>query len=110
MLYLYFQIERFQFMPNFSLMAIVLAAIALSDAGAVSWRRVVVPRHLRGPALAAGGAMAAVLAAATITADAGAIAYGRGVSELGRGHRDAAAAWFERSLRLDPWHPTAPSV
>ncbi|HET8778056.1 MAG TPA: O-antigen ligase family protein, partial [Candidatus Limnocylindria bacterium] len=63
--------EDLTFLPDFNLIAIVVVAIALTDAGAVRW--VTLPRGGRSTALGIGGfAIALTLGTAMVVADAGA--------------------------------------
>lgn len=102
--------EDITFMPNFVLMVIVLAAIALTDGGAVTWRPMRLPRRLLVPAAAAGATAAAILLAATLTADAGAFVYRLGVNQVFGGQWREGIELFDRSMRIDPWHPSAPKA
>jgi len=101
--------EDLTFLPNFNLLAITLLAVALTDAGAVRWVRLVEPRAARRAGLVAGmGAIGAVLLAAMVTADAGAVAYRAGIDASANASWAPATAWFERSVAIDPWHPGGP--
>ena len=72
--------EDLTFLPGFNLLAIALAAVALLDAGAVTWAPIrLAPPYRRLALLAGTGAIAVVLIAAMVTADAGAIAYRNGI-------------------------------
>jgi tetratricopeptide (TPR) repeat protein len=95
--------EDLTFEPNFNLLAIALLAVALTDAGAVSWR----PLRNRSWLLPAGAA-AAVLLPAMIVADAGAITYRIGLDAAARRDWDGATAMLESSVAIDPWHPAGP--
>jgi O-antigen ligase/tetratricopeptide (TPR) repeat protein len=102
--------EDLTFVPNFDLLAILLVAVALADAGAVRWerrrqdgrRRRVVTTAV--PAIAIG----AVLLAAMVVADAGALAYHAGLGASADRRWPAAVEWLERSEAIDPWHPSTP--
>jgi tetratricopeptide (TPR) repeat protein len=103
--------EDLTFLPNFSLLAIGLLAVALSDAGAVRWSRLPAlahPREMTGVAAAA--AIAAVLLVAMVVADAGAIAYRAGIDAAAEGRWAAATEWLQRSAAVDPWHPATPKA
>lgn len=101
--------EDLTFLPNFNLLAITLLAVALADAGAVRWMRLVEPRAARRAGLVGGmGATGAVLLAAMVTADAGAVAYRAGIDASANASWAPATAWFERSVAIDPWHPGGP--
>ena len=104
------QFEDITFMPNFSLGVIVLVAIALTDADAVRWSPITIPRRLRVLApLAAASASLALLAGAG-AADAGAVAYRLGSDAVASGQPLAAAARFAQSAAIDPWHPSPPKA
>jgi tetratricopeptide (TPR) repeat protein len=98
--------EDITFLPNFGLLAIALLAVALTDAGAVTWR------PLRRPMLAAvpAAAVGAVLLGAMVVADAGAIAYRAGLDAAARGGWEQATERLERAVAIDPWHPAAPKA
>jgi tetratricopeptide (TPR) repeat protein len=103
--------EDITFLPNFSLLAIGLLAVALSDAGAVRWARlpaIAHPREMAGAGAAV--AIAAVLLVAMVVADAGAIAYRAGVDAAAEGRWAAATEWLRRSAAVDPWHPATPKA
>jgi O-antigen ligase/tetratricopeptide (TPR) repeat protein len=98
--------EDLTFLPNFNLLAIALLAVALADAGAVRWVRPSRQSTARRAGLAgAMGATCAVLLAAMVTADAGAVAYRAGIDASADGRWTQATAWLERSVAIDPWHP-----
>lgn len=96
--------EDLTFTPGFNVLVLILAAMALTDAGAVAWR----PVRLRAPALAAAGIAALALAVVMTVGDAAAVAYRLGVDAAGDGRWDAAEAWLRRAVTLDPWQPTGP--
>jgi O-Antigen ligase len=101
--------EDLTFVPGFNLLAVLLVAISLMDAGAVSWVRLPrLNRPLPGATVAVVGAAGAALLATMVTGDAAAIAYRAGVDATARGDWPAATRWFSRSERLDPWHPSSP--
>lgn len=102
--------EDLTFEPNVNLLVIGLVAVALADAGAVRWTRFSSIGWRRHVAVAMSAAAGAVLLAATVTADAGAIAYRAGVERALEGRWAAAADWFRRSEEIDPWHPAAPKA
>jgi tetratricopeptide (TPR) repeat protein len=103
--------EDLSFLPGFSLLVVLLAALALADAGAVTWRRL---PSLETPGArlgwASAGVAALVLLAAMVVGDAGAIAYRTGTDAAARGEWADATRWLARSLALDPWHPTTPKA
>lgn len=101
--------EDLTFLPNFNLLAVTLVAVALLDAGAVSWvRPTALPRARRGLATAGAGAIGIVLLAAMVVADAGAVAYRAGIDAGAHGDWQASAARLARAVEIDPWHPAGP--
>ena len=103
--------EDLTFLPNFNLLAISLLAMALTDAGAVTWRPM--PRLDRpGGRFVVGiaGTAGAVVLATMVVADAGAVAYRAGLDAAIDGRWAAAAASFERSAAIDGWHPATPKA
>jgi tetratricopeptide (TPR) repeat protein len=103
--------EDLTFLPNFNLLAIVLIAVALLDAGAVRWVRPAAwPRLHRAAALAAGGLVSLTLLVAMIIADAGAIAYRSGIEAAEEERWVEATAHLQRSVAVDPWHPAGPKA
>lgn len=99
--------EDLTFLPNFNLLVILLAAVALQDSGSVRWVPLSMPKaSLARHAIAAGSAVGAfVLMGSMVAADAGAIAYRLGVDRAGSGEWHQATEWLSRSVALDPWHP-----
>ena len=96
--------EDLTFLPNFNLLVVLLAAVALSEAGAVRWHATV----LR-PAVALGAAAAATaLLLIMALGDAAAVAYRAGLDAAGDQRWPQAQALFQRSVNLDPWQPTGP--
>jgi tetratricopeptide (TPR) repeat protein len=95
--------EDLTFVPAFNLLTIALLAVALTDAGVVEWR----PMRRRGMLVPAGAA-ALVLLAGMLVADAGAIAYRAGSDAAAGGDWEEGTSLFERSVEIDPWHPTGP--
>ena len=101
--------EDLTFLPGFNLLAITLVAVALLDAGAVSWAPMRLASFPRRLALIAGsGAIAVVLLAAMVTADAGAIAYRNGIEAAQSADWTASAAQLRRAVEIDRWHPASP--
>lgn len=98
--------EDLTFLPNFNLLVVLLAAVALADAGAVSWHR---PR-IGLPLAVAGAAGAVALLVAMITGDAAALAYRVGTDAAADRDWRSATMWLERSAQLDPWHPATPKA
>jgi tetratricopeptide (TPR) repeat protein len=99
--------EDITFLPNFGLLLLLLAGIALTDASAVRWSAL--PR-LPLPAILAGAGASASLLVGMVVADGGAIAYRAGADAAIDGQWPAAAAWFERAADIDPWHPIGPDA
>lgn len=102
--------EDVTFEPNFSLLAIGLVALALTDAGRVRWTRL--PAHPAPRLALASGGLAAgvVLAAGMVTSDAGGVAYRAGIDAVLNDDWGSATEWFERSVAIDPWHPAGPKA
>ena len=102
--------EDITFEPNFNLLALALVAVVLADAGAVRWTRLPAAGWRRPAGAALAGVSGAVLVAAMITADAGAIAYRTGVDRGTEGAWGEAATWLARATEVDPWHPAGPKA
>lgn len=101
--------EDLTFLPGFNLLAIALVAVALLDAGAVTWAPIPLASPLPRSALLAGtGAIAVVLIAAMVTADAGAIAYRSGIRAAESANWAGSTSWLQRAAEIDPWHPAGP--
>ena len=96
--------EDLTFTPGFNLLVMILAAMALTDAGAVAWR----PVRMRAPAMLAAGVAALGLMVVMTVGDAAAVAYRLGVDAAGEGRWDAAEGWLQRAVALDPSQPTGP--
>jgi O-antigen ligase/tetratricopeptide (TPR) repeat protein len=100
--------EDLTFLPAFNLLVVLLAAMALHDAGVVRWRAV--PRRARLP-LAAGATVAALaLVSIMAVGDAAAIAYRTGTDAAGDGRWPDARTALRRASALDPWNPAAPKA
>jgi tetratricopeptide (TPR) repeat protein len=102
--------EDLTFVPGFDLLAITLVAVALLDAGAVSWVHARPLQRIEKLALVPAAVAAAALLGAMVTADAGAIAYRAGVDDAARERWAEATDWIERSVEIDPWHPAGPAA
>ena len=103
--------EDLSFVPGFNLLAIALVAVALTDAGAVTWFRPRIRQSGRGLAVAvAGVAAGVVLLAAMITADAGGIAYRAGIRAAAGEDWVSAQERLARAVEIDPWHPAGPAA
>lgn len=103
--------EDLTFLPNFNLLVVLLAAIALADADAVRWARLPDLRSWRrAAAVIASGAIGGSLAFGMVVADAGALAYRAGTDAAGAERWPASTAWLARSVAIDPWHPAGPKA
>ncbi len=101
--------EDLTFEPGFNLLAILLVAVVLLDAGAVRWAPMHLGSDLRRRALwVATGAIGAVLVGAMVIADAGAIAYRMGTDRAANGDFAGATTWLTRAVEIDRWHPAGP--
>ena len=100
-----FLFEDITFLPGLGLLVILLAAIALADAGAVRWAAPALPRARAfvGP-IAAVAALLLVL----VLGDAAAVAYRNGIDAAGDREWSEATVALEQSVALDPWHPAGP--
>ena len=100
--------EDLTFLPSFNLLVIVLAAMALLDAGAVRWQ--VIPPPARPPAAVVAGVGALALVAVMAVGDAGAIAYRMGTDAAGENRWPEAFTAFRGASAIDPWNPAAPKA
>ena len=101
--------EDITFVPGFNLLAIALVAVALLDAGAVTWAPMRFASSGRRWALLAGaGAIATVLLGAMVVADAGAIAYREGTRSSQSADWAESSRWLTRAVEIDRWHPAGP--
>ncbi len=96
--------EDLTFLPGFNLLLILLVALVLADAGAVTWQRLQLAR----PMALGGGLATAALLVVVLIGDAAAIDYRFGSDAALNHDWRASEAWFERSVALDPWHPSGP--
>jgi tetratricopeptide (TPR) repeat protein len=96
--------EDLTFIPGFNLLVILLVALALRDAGAVTWRQA----RLRAPAWAAATAAGTALVVVMAMGDAAAVAYREGIGFAAAARWGPALGALQRAAALDPWHPTAP--
>jgi len=94
------------FLPNFSLLVVLLAALALIDAGAVSWR----PARFSRPVLAGGVVAAAGLLCVVVLRDAAAVAYRAGSDAAAVADWSASTRSYQVAEALDPWHPATPKA
>ncbi|MGI8998351.1 MAG: O-antigen ligase family protein [Candidatus Limnocylindria bacterium] len=101
--------EDLTFLPAFNLLGILLIAIALIDAGAVTWAPIRRAAGLRRAGLLLGtGATATVLVGAMVIADAGAIAYRSGTDRAQHADWAGSSRWLARAVEIDRWHPAGP--
>jgi O-antigen ligase len=98
--------EDLTFLPNFNLLVLLLVAICLTDAGAVTWRAVRPPRFFRVAVGAAGLALIVVM----VLGDGASVAYRNGVDAAANGNWLAANASLVTAVRLNPWQPTGPKI
>lgn len=96
--------EDLTFLPNFSLLVILLAALVLTRADAVTWHRLSLPRPMR----LAGVAGAVGLLLVMLLGDIAAVEYRFGADAAAAHRWNVSAAAFERAVTLDPWHPAGP--
>jgi O-antigen ligase/tetratricopeptide (TPR) repeat protein len=94
--------EDLTFLPNFNLLVMLLVAICLTDAAAVSWRPIRPPRLAWAGACAGGLALAGTM----LVGDASAVAYRGGMDAVAAGDWATAGARLAMAVRLDPWQPT----
>jgi O-antigen ligase/tetratricopeptide (TPR) repeat protein len=101
--------EDLTFIPGFNVLVMLLAAIALADAGAIHWQPParIAWRHAW-PFAAAGAAAAAVLLTVVVLGDASAVAYRGALDAAGDGHWPDSYAGFRNAVALNPWQPTGP--
>jgi hypothetical protein len=97
--------EDLTFEPAFSVLVLLLAAVALADAGAVRWGPL---RHLGPLGAACAAAFVAIVAALGFLGDAAAIMYRNGTDAASAADWQRAHADLERAVQLDPWHPAGP--
>jgi tetratricopeptide (TPR) repeat protein len=98
--------EDLTFLPGFNLLVVLLAALALMDAGSVRWQPLRQPMRWRWLAAPPVGAVALVVVAAF--GDASAVAYRQGTDAAAEGRWPAAYEALHRAEGLNPWHPSGP--
>jgi tetratricopeptide (TPR) repeat protein len=99
-------VEDLTFLPSFDLIVLMLAAIALIDAGAVTWTRLHLPRQA--PALAAIGAGALLIP--VLVGDLASVTYRLGTEDVWSGRWSSAESWYQSATALDPWQPSGPKA
>jgi O-antigen ligase/tetratricopeptide (TPR) repeat protein len=103
--------EDLTFLPNFNLEVVLLAALALTGADAVRWRRAAVRWRSAAVRVAAWLPLAAGSAALLLvflTGDIARLAYDAGIEAAERGQWDDATVWLRRSVAIDPSQPSGP--
>ena len=103
-----FLTDDLTFLPNINLLLVLLVALALRDAGAVTWRPLRLGR--RGWWVAGLSAAAAGLLGVALLADASAIWYRAGTDAASAGRWADAEGAFATAVRLSPMHPTGPKA
>jgi O-antigen ligase len=103
--------EDLTFLPGFNLLVMLLAALALGDAGAIRWEPMPSIGRIRWAVAPAIGAVAPAIGAVALLAvmafsDAAAIAYRSGIDAAGEGRWPEGYAQLQRATGLNPWHPT----
>jgi O-antigen ligase len=96
--------EDLTFLPAFNLLLLLLAGMVLLEANAVTWHPLNLPRPMR----LAGLAGAAALVLVTLLGDIAAVEYRLGADAAEAHQWRVSQQEFERSIALDPWHPTGP--
>ena len=99
-------VEDLTFLPSFDLIVLLLAAIALKDAGTVTWTRPHLPRQA--PALVAIGAGALLLP--VLVGDLASVTYRLGTEDVWAGRWSSAEGWYQSATALDPWQPSGPKA
>src|SRR4029077_1513268 len=98
--------EDLTFLPSFDLIVLMLAAVALLDAGAVSWVSLRLPR--RAPLFAALGGAALLIP--VLIGDVASVTYRLGTEDVWAGRWSSAEGWYQASIALDPWQPSGPKA
>ncbi|HSK93783.1 MAG TPA: O-antigen ligase family protein [Candidatus Angelobacter sp.] len=103
--------EDLTFLPNFVVLGAALAAVALTDAGAVRWVSPASWGTAQRLAAAAGTlAIAAAMTPAVALGDASAITHRAGIDAWERGDPETARDELVRAVALDRWHPAPPKA
>ncbi len=103
-----FLTDDLTFLPNMNLLLVLLVALALRDAGAVTWRPLRLRR--RGWWFAGMAAAAAGLLGVALLADASAIWYRAGTDAASAGRWADAEGAFAAAVQLNPMHPAGPKA
>jgi O-antigen ligase len=98
--------EDLTFLPNFNLLLMLAAAVALIDARAVTWRSVRLRLRVAAPALVG----VAGLVACALLADAAAVSYRAGTDAAAVRDWAAAEDRFSVAVALDPLQPSGPQA
>jgi O-antigen ligase/tetratricopeptide (TPR) repeat protein len=99
-------VEDLTFLPAFDLIVLVLAAVSIADAGAVSWTRLRLPSWA--PVAAAVAVVALLIPVAV--GDAASVVYRLGTEDVYAGRWRSAEGWYRLSITLDPWQPSGPKA
>jgi O-antigen ligase len=99
-------VEDLTFLPSFDLIVLLLAAVALVDAGTVSWRPMQLPRWA--PLPVALGAVALLLP--VFVGDVASVTYRLGTEDVWAGRWSSAEGWYQISTAFDPWQPSGPKA
>ena len=99
-------VEDLTFLPSFDLIVLMLAAIALIDAGAVTWTHLHLSRQA--PALAAIGACALLIP--VLVGDFASVTYRLGTEDVWAGRWGSAEGWYQSAAAIDPWQPSGPKA
>jgi len=99
-------VEDLTFLPGFDLIVLLLAAIALIDAGAVTWTRLQLARQA--PLLAAIGAGALLIP--VLVGDVASVTYRLGTEDVWAGRWSSAEGWYQAATAIDPWQPSGPKA
>ena len=99
-------VEDLTFLPSFDLIVLLLAAIAILDARAVTWTPVRIPRAA--PALAA--LVVGALLVPVLVGDAASVTYRLATEDIYAGRWSSAEGWYRSAIALDPSQPSGPKA
>ena len=99
-------VEDLTFLPSFDLIVLLLAAVAVVDAGAVSWTRPRLPTR----AVVVAAMAAAALLIPVLLGDAASVTYRLATEDVWAGRWSSAEGWYRASTALDPWQPSGPKA